>query len=53
MAERIEMPFGMWTRMGQEIMYNLLDRGAHWQKNWRIRLNRLCAAAMQPYVKLL
>jgi len=25
----------------------------HFGANWRIRLNRPCAAAMRPYVKLL
>ena len=49
-AESIDVPFGMWTRVGAR--KHVLD-GLHIGANWRIRLNRLCAAAMRPYVKLL
>jgi len=46
MAEPIEVQFGMWTRMGPR--KHVLDGVTR-----RIRLNRQCAAAMRPYVKLL
>jgi len=46
-SEPIELPFGMWTRVGQG---NALDTGAHWRN---LVNNRPCMAAMRPYVKLL
>jgi len=55
-AEQIEMPFGLWTRVG---MYKHVLHGVHIGATWRIRLNRPCsdgpneAVAMSPYVKLL
>jgi len=55
-AEPIEMPFGLWTRMGP---WKRVLHGVHTSATWRIRLNRPRsvgpngAAAMRPYVKLL
>ena len=49
-AEPIEMPFGMWTWVDRS--KRVLD-GAHIAASWRIRLNRPCAAAIRPIVKLL
>jgi len=46
-AEPIDVPFRLWTWVG--LRKQVLDGGAH----WRIRLNRPCAAAMRPFVKLL
>jgi len=45
-----EMPFGLCTRVGwrKHVLH-----GVHIGATRRIRLNRLCAAAMRPYVKLL
>jgi len=66
-AAPIEIPFGLWARMGRR--NHVLDGGAegrchgnhfwlsiygmHVGATWRMRLNRPCAAAMRPYVKLL
>ena len=49
-AEPIEMPFGAWTMMGPR---KRASDGVHIGATWRIRLNRPCAAAMRPFVKLL
>ena len=49
-AEPIEMPFGLWTRVGPR--NHVLD-GVHIGATWQIRLNRPRAEAMQPYIKLL
>ena len=49
MAERIKMPFELWTRVG----WTKHATWGHIGATWRIRLNRPCAAAMWPYVKLL
>ena len=50
MAELIGMPSGLWTWMGPRMhVLGVLHTGATWQ----IPLNRPCAAAMQPVVKLL
>jgi len=49
-AEPVEMPFGVWTRVGPR--KHVLD-GVHIGATWRLRLNRRCVAAMRPYVKLL
>ena len=49
-AEPIEIPFGLWTRVGPR--KHVLG-GAHIGATWRIRSNRPCAAAMRPFVKLL
>jgi len=49
-AEPIEMPFGIWTRVGPR--KHVLG-GVHIGATWRIPLNRPCAAAMRPVVKLL
>ena len=49
-AEPIDMPFGVWTRLAQGSMCYI---EVHIGAIWRIRLNRPCAAAMRPYVKLL
>ena len=46
----IEMQFGMLSDVGQG--NHVLD-GVHIDATWRIRLDRPCAAAMRPYVKLL
>jgi len=54
-AEPIEMPFGLWTRVGQR---QHVLHGVHIDATWRIRLNRPCsdwpneAGPMRPYVKL-
>ena len=65
-AALIEMPFGLWVRMGRR--NHLLDGGPHYAKGrchgnhlclsgvyigatWRTRLNRPSATAMRPYVK--
>jgi len=56
-AEPIEMPFGLWTRVGRrKHKFNLIRQMAPMclhGKIWRIRLNRLSATTMRPYVKLL
>ena len=49
-GEPIEMPFGIWTRAGPR--KHALGE-VHTGATWRIPLNRLCAAAMRPVVKLL
>jgi len=49
MAEPIEMPFGVWTRVGPR--KHMLD-GVHIGATWRIRLNRPCAAAMWPFCQI-
>jgi len=49
-AEPIEMPFGLWTRVGPK---EACVTWEHIGATWRIRLNRPCSAAMRPYVKLL
>jgi len=43
-AVPIDMQFGTLNQVGQ---------GGHIGAIWRTRLNRPCAAAMRPYVKLL
>jgi len=48
--ELIEMPFGIWFRVGPR--KHVVD-GVHTGTTWRIRRNRSCAAAMRPFVKLL
>jgi len=45
------MPFGMRTRVDRP--NKALLNGVHIGATWRIRLNRTCADAMRPYVKLL
>jgi len=42
-AERIEMPFGVWTQVNPR--NNVVD-GAHIDATWRIRLNRPCAGSL-------
>jgi len=49
-AELIEMPFGMWTRVGPR--KHVLHGDMHIGVTWRIRLNRPYATAMRPFVKL-
>jgi len=49
-AEPIEMPFGVWTRVGLRV--HILGE-VHSVTISRILLNRPCAAAMRPLVKLL
>ena len=49
MAEPIEMPFGLWTRVGtRKHVLGKVYTGA----TWPIRLNRLCAAAMRPFCQV-
>jgi len=49
MAEPIEMPFGLWTCVGQGSMcYMEVQIGAI----WRIRLNCPSAAAMRPFCQI-
>jgi len=48
-AEPIETPLGMWTRVRPR---NHVLHGVHIGAIWRKRLNRPCAAAIPPYVKL-
>jgi len=50
MAELIGMPSGLWTWMGPRM--HVLG-GLHTGATWQIPLNRPCAVAMQPVVKLL
>ena len=50
-AEPIAIPLGC-ESSGPNEPCRLLD-GVHIGATWRIRLNRPCAAAMRPYVKLL
>jgi len=42
----MEMPFGVWTRVGPD--KHVLD-GVRIGATWLIRLNRLCAAAMRLF----
>jgi len=51
MAEVIEMPFRLWTRVGGPWKHVL--GGVRIGATWRIPLNRPCAAAMRLFVKLL
>jgi len=58
MAEPIDLPFGLWTRVGRRNhKFNRIRQcavtGGNIGKTWRIRLNRQSSAAMRPYVKLL
>jgi len=48
-AELIEMPFGMWTRVGPR--KHVLD-GVHIVSTWLIRLGRPRVAAMRPFCKI-
>jgi len=43
-AELIEMPFWLWTRVGPR---KHVLHGVHIGASWRIRLNRRCPAALQ------
>jgi len=58
MAEPIDLPFGLWIRLGgrkhtfSRTCQCALARG-HIGATWRIRLNRPSSAAMRPYVRLL
>jgi len=45
-AEPIELPFGLWTRVGQR-KYALV--AVHTGTTWRTSLNRRCAATMRPF----
>jgi len=52
-AEAINLPFGLWTQVGQrKHKFNHIRQLAHWH-NLQIRLNHPSAAAIRPYVKLL
>jgi len=63
MAETVDLPFGLSTRVGQKKQkFNRIRQvapiggaviGGHIGASRRIRLNRPSAAAMRPYVKLL
>jgi len=44
------MPFGIWTHVGPR---KYVFDEVHTSATWRIPLNRPCAAAMRPVVKLL
>jgi len=48
-AEPAELSFGVWTRLGPRKY--VLD-GVHIGVTWRIRLNRPCVAAMQPFCQI-
>jgi len=48
-VELIEMPFGLWTRVGPS--KHVLG-GVHTGATWRIPLNCPCAAAMQPFCEI-
>jgi len=48
MAEMIEMPFGVCTRVGPRNMLDGVQVGA----TWRMRLNHPCAAAMRPFCQI-
>jgi len=49
MAEPIEMPFMLRTRIGprKQVLH-----GVHIGATWRVRLNRLCAAAVWPFCRI-
>jgi len=59
-AEPIDVPFGLWTRIGRKkYKFNRIRQvalcarmGWHSDTTWRIRLNSPSAAAMQLYVNL-
>jgi len=51
MAEPVEIPFWIWTRVDPSI--KPLLGGVHTGATWGIPLNHPYAAAMQPVVKLL
>ena len=59
-AEPIDLLLRLWTRWAEgstnSIVFARLHQctiiGRHIAATWRIRLNRPCAAAMRPYVKL-
>jgi len=56
MAEPIDLPFGLWTRVGQRKhkfnrvcqVASMCTHGRHIGASWRIWLNRPSAAAMRP-----
>jgi len=58
-AERVDLPFGLWTRAGRrKHRFNRIRQVAptcphrkHSGATWRIRLSRPSAAAMRSYVK--
>jgi len=62
-AELIDLPFGLWTLVGRrKHKFNCIcqvapvspyGRAHHIGATWGMRLNRLSAAAMRPYVRLL
>ena len=55
MAQPIDLPFGLWTRVGRGSTSSIVFArwrqcalmGGHIAANWRIRLNHLSAAAMR------
>jgi len=49
-AEPIEMPFGLWNRVGRR--KHVLD-GVFISATWRVRLNRPRAVAMRPFCQTL
>ena len=54
MAEPIDLPFALWTRVGQrKHKFNRIYQVATTDGSRRIRINHQSAAAMQPCVKLL
>jgi len=46
MAERIQMPFGLWSRVGRR---KHVLHGEHIDTTWQIQLNHPCATAMRSY----
>jgi len=56
MAEPIDLPFGLCTRVGRrKHKFNRIGHVARMcpHATWRIRLNRPSVVAIRPYVKLL
>jgi len=51
MAEWIEMPFGLWTLVGQRKHTRILG-GVHIGTIWQILLNHPCAAAMRHFCQI-
>jgi len=60
-AELIDLPFGLWTRVGRRKHSSLVFcmwsqcaiMAGHIGATWQTQLNHPSAAVMRPYVKLL
>jgi len=51
-AKPIEMPFGVWTRVGPRKHELTGIMGVHIDATWRIQLNHLCAETMRPFCQI-